>query len=189
MGRAANGTLAAPTAITANTPLALFNGRGYDGTSYSTYANGGMLVYASENFTPAAKGTFLTFTTTANGATSSGERMRIDNAGNVGIGTPTPGAKLEVAGTVKLGAAGTVITNMGVCTVASYTPTSTTTNVTCTGVPASTGIAVNCSASAAFQTPNSTTIYARATGIVDQIAVNLSAANNVAVTLKCMWMQ
>ena len=34
-----------------------------------------------------------------NGAT---ESMRIDNAGNVGIGTVSPGAKLEVAGQVKI---------------------------------------------------------------------------------------
>ena len=50
---------------------------------------------------------------------------------NLGIGTTSPGATLDVAGTVKLGAAGTA----------------------------------------------------------DTIAVNLSVANSVAVTLKCMWMQ
>ena len=36
-------------------------------------------------------------------ATSSSERMRIDNSGNVGIGTDSPTAKLEVDGNVKIG--------------------------------------------------------------------------------------
>ena len=93
------------------------------------------------------------------------------------------------SGKIKLGAAGTSFTAMGACTVASYTPTSTTTNVTCTGVPASASVAVTCSESAAFTTPNTTVIYARATGTLNQIAVNLNVANSVAVTLTCMWVQ
>jgi hypothetical protein len=40
------------------------------------------------------------------------EKMRITNAGNVGIGTSTPAATLDVSGSYKLGAAGTVLTNM-----------------------------------------------------------------------------
>jgi hypothetical protein len=39
----------------------------------------------------------LTFSTSADGTTGIVERMRITSAGNVGIGTATPGAELEVA--------------------------------------------------------------------------------------------
>jgi hypothetical protein len=38
----------------------------------------------------------LVFSTTADGASTPTERMRINNAGNVGIGTTSPGSKLEV---------------------------------------------------------------------------------------------
>lgn len=48
-------------------------------------------------------GGHMTFRTSANGGLVSSERMRITSAGNVGIGTVSPAAKLDVAGEIKLG--------------------------------------------------------------------------------------
>lgn len=50
--------------------------------------------------TDASAGGILRFTTRANSG-SPFERMRIDSSGNVGIGTTTPGAKLDVAGAIR----------------------------------------------------------------------------------------
>jgi hypothetical protein len=113
--------------------------------------------------------------------------INFQSTGNVGIGTTTPAARFDVAGPVKLGSAGTAFMAMGACTVASYTPTNTASNQTCTGVPAWGLVSVYCSPSTAFSTPNTTVINASATGIANQIAVNLKVANTNAMTLTCRW--
>ena len=46
------------------------------------------------------------------GTASANEAMRLTSGENVGIQTSTPAAKLDVAGTVKLGASGTVLNNI-----------------------------------------------------------------------------
>src|SRR5581483_1659804 len=100
-GRRANGTIAAPSAVQSGNVLASFGGRAYGATGFSNGATGRMDVIAAENWTNAAIGTAITFSTTMNGTTSSSTRMRIDHNGNVGIGTNTPTSfKLQVAGSV-----------------------------------------------------------------------------------------
>ena len=54
--------------------------------------------YATQTHTAAASGGELRFSTTANGSTSATERMRIGQDGNVGIGTASPAANLELWG-------------------------------------------------------------------------------------------
>lgn len=103
--------------------------------------------------------------------------------GYVGIGTTGPGAKLDVAGNVKLGTTGTAFTASGVCTAASTAYTAgTPVNFTCTGVPASTSVAVNCSPSAAL----AGYVTARSTGTVNQIAITIGVS--ATYTMTCMWM-
>lgn len=71
---------------------------GYDGSAYQPAANIGVIV----DGTPGASDMpgAMIFSTTPDGANALSERMRITNAGNVGIGTNSPQAKLDVAGQI-----------------------------------------------------------------------------------------
>ena len=98
--RAARGTPAAPSAVQTNDILGGLAVRGYGATTFSA-GRGQVMFKAAENWTDEANGTYLQFTTTPIGSGAWAERMRIDPAGNVGIGTATPRQKLSVAGTVE----------------------------------------------------------------------------------------
>jgi len=96
--RRANTSAASPSAIQLNDTIGVIGASGYGATAYSsTRARIGFA--ASQNWTDTAQGTYITFNTTANGtATVPGvERMRIDNAGNVGIGMTSPAVRLQLA--------------------------------------------------------------------------------------------
>jgi hypothetical protein len=94
--RHSNGTLAAPTATQINNQLFTLGARGHDGSGYSSGTRALIGMYASQNFTSVNQGTYITFETTPNNSTTRVERVRIDNAGNVGIGTTNPISKLEI---------------------------------------------------------------------------------------------
>jgi hypothetical protein len=96
LGQKARGTSAAPTAAQNGDSLAIFAGRGLGQTSFGPGLSG-MSVRAAENFTDTGQGSFLNFTTTPVGTTAPTVQVTIDPSGNVGVGTPFPGAALEVS--------------------------------------------------------------------------------------------
>jgi hypothetical protein len=96
----ARGTLSALTATQVFDGLVL-NMRSYGG---STWVNAARIeLFGSDTHTETSRPTFITFLTTAVNSVSNAERMRIDASGNVGIGTSSPLAKLNVIGDVKIG--------------------------------------------------------------------------------------
>jgi hypothetical protein len=97
--RRANGTSALPTAVLSADLMGAIGVRGYGATGYTATSKAQMLMYASENWSDTAQGTYIAFTTTANTTTTTAEKMRIDNAGNVGIGGSAGSTfKLDVIG-------------------------------------------------------------------------------------------
>lgn len=97
LGRNAGGTSSSPTATPVGNILSVFGGRGYTGTSF-TNSTAAITFDASQQFTTSALGTHIRFHTTPDNSTILYERMRIAHNGNVGIGTNTPDAKLDVNG-------------------------------------------------------------------------------------------
>jgi archaellum component FlaC len=94
---AQNGTLAAPTAVTNNQYLGEYVFGGYNGSAFSKAAN----VYAQADGIPSATSMpgRMVWGTTAVGWLTPIERMRLDSAGNLGIGTISPKNRLEVTST------------------------------------------------------------------------------------------
>lgn len=95
IGRAAGGTAATPSTTPIGTSMVSLQGRGYLATQYSN--NLGMIsIDAEEAYTDSTAKTCISFRTTAAGTVSAVERMRLDGAGHLGIGTITPAASALV---------------------------------------------------------------------------------------------
>ncbi len=113
--RSSTGTLASPTIVGAGNDLGEILAKGYDGNSWE---NATRIRFEAEG-TPAdgSMGGRITLWTTPDASTTLAERMRIDDGGNVGIGTSAPGSLLEVqaiagaAGTLTLTTAETTVVN------------------------------------------------------------------------------
>ncbi len=115
--RAARGTPGSPAVVQAGDIIGGFTGRGWTGpvsgsTGGFSGGRGALIIHANETWLTTAQSTYMQFNTTALGAAAQSERMRLDNAGNLGIGTSNPGGTppsplpapvtLEVNGNVKL---------------------------------------------------------------------------------------
>jgi hypothetical protein len=98
--RRARGTMAAPAAVLADDIVGQIQMRGYGATGFATTSRAGIRMTAAQNWTDAAQGAYLSFLTTPNGTNGINvERMRITDAGNVGIGTTSPQTNLHVSST------------------------------------------------------------------------------------------
>jgi hypothetical protein len=96
--RTARGTSSIPSPVQQGDILGPYVTQAFDGTGF---ASAGQIIYwADQNWTSSQHGSYLTLTTVADGTTSATERMRITNAGNVGVGTASPASKLDVAGDI-----------------------------------------------------------------------------------------
>jgi len=100
----------------------IFASRNYGGSAQPTTNDlFGAIYFGGEGISPVLSGTAASITSSCDltnpgsdtrprsrmvfstsGGTTNAERMRIDSAGNVGIGTTTPGEKLEVSGNIKV---------------------------------------------------------------------------------------
>ena len=92
------GTLASPNALSNGDHAGYVSFRAYDGATWRTGANIGAAADGQTWASGDCPGR-LVFSTTADGASSPTERMRIDSSGNVGIGTTSPSSLLQVNGT------------------------------------------------------------------------------------------
>ncbi len=98
IGRRARGTQTTPTAVQQNDSLASFNGAGRKATEWSTTV-GGFYIYANQNWTDSATGTYMTFRGVNDGSTTVSEWMRLSQ-GRLGLGTTNPNYRMVVSQSV-----------------------------------------------------------------------------------------
>lgn len=99
MARSARGSQTSPAATQINDTLGSFGFAGYGATNFIS-PTAAVTAVARQAFSSTAAGTALQFYTTDIGTITKSARMTVDTNGNVGVGTTTPGYRLDVAGTI-----------------------------------------------------------------------------------------
>ncbi len=100
--RRANGTLATPTQVISGDLLGFWSTFGcHDGGAFHNTGAAGIYMYASETFTTTAHGGNIRFLTAPIGSTTLTQRMIITDAGQVGIGTLAPSARVHAMHTTE----------------------------------------------------------------------------------------
>lgn len=95
------GSLASPSPVLSGDPIGGISGWGqYDTTPGNSNPGAYIYFYAGGNFSASSTPGEISLQTTPTGSMTTQERMRITQAGRVGIGTNNPSAQLDVAGTI-----------------------------------------------------------------------------------------
>ncbi len=101
IGRNASGSSSSPVATADGSWLLYLGGRGYNGSAFTSASSSSIRFEATQAWTPSATGSAIVFGTTADNSSLRVDRMIINSNGNVGVGTITPSAKLDVQGDVR----------------------------------------------------------------------------------------
>lgn len=99
-GLRSRGTSAVPAVVQAGDLLLSIAGRGKTTTTYNSWdtsGNASVAMFAAETFSTTNKGAYITFATTPIGTTNTVPQAIITDAGNFGLGTTSPYAKLSVS--------------------------------------------------------------------------------------------
>ncbi|MDQ5845734.1 MAG: hypothetical protein M3539_10625 [Acidobacteriota bacterium] len=120
--RRANTTAASPSGLLLDENMGQISWFGRGSTGYGAGVRASIRSSAAENWSDTAQGTYLSFSTTVKTTAAAVERLRITDAGNVGIGTTDPLTKLQV----NHSSANTNLSNLSLADLLAFRNTSNT---------------------------------------------------------------